>query len=294
MELFFSPQKNFFFCGRSAAEVRNKHTTLLRTHRNRAARARAVVMLPPSPALLSGRLAARLTSFLLLLLLLSSVVVVDAAGGSAVSTLSSGGANSTTPSSAQNAVARSWSYVCLCAISEFRAGCLADAKKLCSDPANAVIQLSERSCEEAANGEVGYYLVHEVDVKCKHPYTYNKYEAYNLVKALGFTNVDFAKLNASEIDGTVLFGLTVEQAEHMGLSVGAARHVSSNTRHATPRTHTHTHTHTVVFFNLFLIAHSSIIQKKTEAVALSCIVHFLSLSLSLPPPRRTTVARFHR
>jgi hypothetical protein len=33
------------------------------------------------------------------------------------------------------------------------------------------------------------------------------------------------------VKGTVLFGLTVEQAEHMGLSVGAARHLIEDLRY---------------------------------------------------------------
>jgi hypothetical protein len=179
----------------------------------------AAVRLRVSPLLLLG-LAAWLA-------VLSPSSVVEAAGGTPTSP-SSSEANST---SNDDAVARSWSHACLCPISEFKEGCLADANKLCRNLATAAIQLSEASCQEAVAGEVGYFLVHELDVKCQHPYTYGFYETYNLIKALGFTGVDYVKLNDSGIDGKVLFGLTIEQAEHMGLSVGAARHVSLSPTH---------------------------------------------------------------
>ena len=154
-----------------------------------------------------------LVAHLLLLVLLSS----SAAEGAASPTPAS--------SSSSRTSTRSWSYVCLCAIEEFRTECLADANRMCADPSNAAIKLSEASCAEAAAKQVGYFILHELDVKCKHPYTYNNYEAYNAIKALGFKNVDYDLLNKSDVDGKVLYGLTIEQAEHMGLSLGAASHL---------------------------------------------------------------------
>ena len=72
--------------------------------------------------------------------------------------------------------ARGWSYVCMCAVEEYAAGCLADANRLCarpdasdtsdtstSDPSDtSAFRLSEGSCAEAAAGTVGYFLLHEM------------------------------------------------------------------------------------------------------------------------------------
>ena len=136
-----------------------------------------------------------------------------------VAARASAGASSTT-----GETMRIWSPFCLCAITEFKARCLEDAARVCASP-TAEISLHPETCNEVARGEVGYFLLHETDLVCKPPYTYDVNATDKLIHALGFAHINEQALRESDADGKTLYLLTVDQAMRMGLSLGSAHHL---------------------------------------------------------------------